>query len=237
MNLLSAAHIAGYSDIAEVMVCMHSSTNDDVCSLIRGTRVRKMHTSNRNAFWSINAPILAEVSPNGDLRVFSTDYKQRNKQNEVKLKLNFEEKIAIVKAYPGSNPEIIDWYVDQGYKGIIIEGTGLGHTPTIPPSHEAYRSWTPHIERAIESEIFVGVTSQCIFGRVHPYVYRALRLNKLAGVTYLEDMTTETAYIKMGHILGYYSDIDVIVKEMLTNYVGEISHISHPPCDLNFLEV
>ncbi|MHA1302596.1 MAG: Glu-tRNA(Gln) amidotransferase subunit GatD [Candidatus Heimdallarchaeaceae archaeon] len=226
LNLICASNVAAYSNIAEVLVCMHSSINDESCILIHGTRARKMHTSSRDAFQSINATPLGLISKDGKLTLYQNNFRIRNKENNVLLDTKFETKIAIVKAYPGSNPELLDWYVDKGYRGIIIEGTGLGHTPTIPPEGEENRSWTPHIQRAVDSGVFIGITSQCIFGRVHPNVYRALRLNRLAGTTYLEDMITETAFIKLGYILAHYSNLEDIEREMLTNYVGEISRRS-----------
>ena len=36
-------------------------------------------------------------------------------------------KIALVKYYPGYDPRLIENIIDSGYKGIIFEGTGLGH--------------------------------------------------------------------------------------------------------------
>ena len=41
----------------------------------------------------------------------------------------FESNVAIVKTYPNSDPEIIDFYIKKGYRGIIVEGTGLGTVP------------------------------------------------------------------------------------------------------------
>ncbi len=129
----------------------------------------------------------------------------------------------MIKAYPGSNPEIVDWYVDKGYQGLIVEGTGLGHTPADTPVDEIHRSWLPHIERATEEDILVGMTSQCINGRVHPLVYKALRMLTKARVLYLEDMIPETAYVKLGHVLAKSPDIEERRNAMLQPIAGEIS--------------
>src|SRR5690606_9395508 len=53
MNAICAARVA-ISDIAEVSVVMHGTTSDDYCEIHRGTKVRKMHSSRRDAFKSIN---------------------------------------------------------------------------------------------------------------------------------------------------------------------------------------
>ena len=137
---------------------------------------------------------------------------------------SFEPDIALIKVFPGSDPSLLDWYIDKGVKGVIFEGTGLGHLPTLPPSGEESRSWLPKVERAHEEGIFTGMTTQCIYGRVHPYVYKSLRLNLLAGMIYLEVMLAETAYVKLGSALGQFSNISEVQKYMLTNIAGEISH-------------
>ena len=107
--------------------------------------------------------------------------------------------------------------------GVILEGTGLGHVPTFPSNEK--RSWIPSIERATQEGMFVGMTSQCLNGRVHPYVYRALRTGLQAGVVYLEDMLPETAFLKLGWAFGNF-DADDIENIMLDNVAGEISHHS-----------
>ena len=43
------------------------------------------------------------------------------KKGKTKLDSKFEEKVALVKFYPGQDPEILDYYLKKGYKGIVIE--------------------------------------------------------------------------------------------------------------------
>ncbi|MHA2249848.1 MAG: Glu-tRNA(Gln) amidotransferase subunit GatD [Candidatus Kariarchaeaceae archaeon] len=225
INLISAARVAANADMASVMVCMHESTNDDACQLSRGTKVRKMHTSRRDAFRTINDLPLARISVDGQIEEINPDIPRRH-DGEVIVRPNYEAKVALIKMYPGIDPEIVDWHIDRETRGIIIEGTGLGHVPTFPPKGEEHRSLIPKIERAIEEGIFVGMTSQCLYGRVHPYVYRALRTNYQLGVTYLEDIIPETALIKLGWALGNSSSMDETKKLMQTNIAGEISTLS-----------
>jgi glutamyl-tRNA(Gln) amidotransferase subunit D len=223
LNLACAAELAAYSDIAEVGICMHASSSDSKCAFIRGTHARKMHTSRRDAFRAINDKPIAYVSK--DLKIeYASGYKKiANQSKELKPLTGFERKVALVKAYPNSDPGIIDYYVGKGYKGIIIEGTGLGHTP-VSVQHEGF-SWLPQIKEAVEKGIVVGMTSQCIYGRVNPNVYRNLRLLSNAGAIYCEDMTPETAYVKLGWLLGNYDSEKA--KELLgKNLVGEIHNRS-----------
>ncbi|OLS16958.1 MAG: Glutamyl-tRNA(Gln) amidotransferase subunit D [Candidatus Heimdallarchaeota archaeon LC_2] len=223
INLISAARVAAKSNIASVMVCMHETSDDNYCRLSRGTKVRKMHTSRRDAFKSINEDPLARIDVEGNLTELHTSLPRRHNGDTV-LKKDFDDRITLIKIFPGITPDILDWYIDKGTKGIIIEGTGLGHVPSFPTNKT--KSWLPSLKRAVEDGIFVGMTSQCLYGRVHPYVYRALRATYQTGVTYLGDMLPETALIKIGWVLGNYTEIEKIKNSMLTNYAGEISDSS-----------
>ncbi len=199
MNLYCAAAVAARSDIAEVTVCMHASSSDNACNVIRGTKARKMHSSRRDAFRPINDKPIAQVTKDGEIR-YTAGYNRIGEKTEVKASTGFEQKTGIVVAHPNSDPSIIDFFVEKGYKGIIIEGTGLGHTP-VSISHKGF-SWIENIREASEKGIIIGMTSQCIYGRTNSSVYRNLRLLKRAGAIYCEDMTPETAYVKLGWLLA-----------------------------------
>lgn len=221
MNLICAANIATKSNIAEVGICMHETSSDDNCIFIRGTKARKMHTSKRDAFRPINNEPICRIGYAGKI-----DYLSRHSEivEEEKKKVvantRFEEKVAIVKAYPNSDPQIIDYYISKKYKGIIIEGTGLGHAPVSPSS--AKGSWIEPIKRGIDAGMIIGMTSQCLYGRVNENVYRNLRLLHEAGVVYCEDMMTDVAYVKLGFLLGNYKEEKA--KELLgENLKGEIT--------------
>jgi len=219
INLLCGAHFAK-SQIAEVCIIMHSSINDDCCFAIRGTKVRKMHTSRRDAFKPINDLPLAKIWSDGKIEILNENFRERN-DSKVVADTKFEEKVALIKAYPGSNPEIIDWFVKKGYRGIVIEGTGLGHVPTSTLRKED--SWIPHIKKAIDKGMVIAITSQCLYGRVHPYVYRNLRILSSSGAIFCEDMLPEVAYIKLGWVLGHTKNKEKVKEMMLKNYAGEIS--------------
>ena len=55
MNGVCAAS-AAISDLGEVAVVMHEGPSDDWCAIHRATRVRKLHTSRRDAFASVGSP-------------------------------------------------------------------------------------------------------------------------------------------------------------------------------------
>ncbi|HIJ16066.1 MAG TPA: Glu-tRNA(Gln) amidotransferase subunit GatD, partial [Methanosphaera sp.] len=105
---LMASVVAAKSDIAEVTICMHSSEDDPTCALHRATRARKMHTSRRDTFQSINMNPLATIE-NNQIHINDAEvpYTKRG-EKELSLNNTLADKVALVKMYPGIDPEIID---------------------------------------------------------------------------------------------------------------------------------
>ncbi|MDE1761855.1 MAG: Glu-tRNA(Gln) amidotransferase subunit GatD [Candidatus Micrarchaeota archaeon] len=220
INLIAAVRIAASSNIAEVGICMHGSSSDDFCDFNRGTKVRKLHTSRRDAFKPVNNLPIARVSTAGSIEYLS-EYREISKEKgKVSAKTGFEPKVALIKVHPNSDPSILDYYVSKGCKGIILEGTGLGHVPTTPGIKEL--SWIPHIKEASKKGVVIGMTSQTIFGRVSDKVYRNLREVAAAGAIHCEDMMPETAYVKLGWLLANHSTDDSR-RLLKSNLVGEIT--------------
>jgi glutamyl-tRNA(Gln) amidotransferase subunit D len=217
MNIICSAY-AAISNIAEVGVCMHATTGDQYCHFIRGTKVRKLHTTRRDAFRSINEMPLAKFWSDGKIDILNNNHKKR-KDEKVIADVKFEPKIALLKAYPGSEPEILEILAKKGYKGFVIEGTGMGHVPTI-----AEKSWIPSIKKLVKDGIPVVIAPQTIYGRINTDVYTNLRiLYHEAKAIPAEDMLPEVAYVKLGWILGHTKDLEKVREMMLTNIAGEIT--------------
>ena len=179
-----------------------------------------MHTSRRDAFRPINNRPIARVAVDGGIEYLSDYRKARDSKGKVKAITGFEPKVALVKFYPHADPDIIDWYADRGYKGIRIEGTGLGHVAVT--QGEGKRPWLKSIEKAIDSGIIVGMTPQCLNGRVHSAVYTTGRLLSKTGVIYCEDMLPEVALVKLSFLLGNY-DRKKASELLNKNIAGEIT--------------
>jgi glutamyl-tRNA(Gln) amidotransferase subunit D len=221
MNLVCAVKAASTFDCAEVMSCMHGTSDDEYCLLIRGTKVRKMDTSRRDAFRPINALPLAKVYPSKEIEILDENYKKtdRNKRDKIKLAPYFNDNVALFYVYPGLDPDIIDYYIKKGVKGIVIAATALGHVNTWTG-----KSLLPYLEKCYELKIPVIITSQTLYGRVDPYVYSNLRRVSITGHgIYVKDMHPETAYIKLGWVLGQTKDYEKAKEMMLTNFRGEFS--------------
>lgn len=213
LNLMHACYTAGHSDIAEVMVCMFGPTSDDYALLHKGTRVRKMHSSYRSTFRTIGDTPLAMVTRKG-VKPIKTDYNQRRKGGKATIIPCFEEKVAMVYYYPNMQPDMIDSLVDNGYKGIIIAGTGLGHV-NIP--------LYPSLKRAREKGVAVYMTVQTLWGYVQMFVYETGREMMALGVIPAENMLPEVAYIKLGWALGQTSDLEEVKRIMLTPINNDIT--------------
>ncbi|MEM4482016.1 MAG: Glu-tRNA(Gln) amidotransferase subunit GatD [Desulfurococcaceae archaeon] len=215
-NLIAAVLVATKAPFAESVISMHGLTSDEYALVHRGVKVRKMHTSRRDAFQSINDMPLAAVNiAKQEIKVIGTIYEHRDESKEPNLIDNFDDRVALVKTYPGIQQEIVDFLVDKGFHGIVIEGTGLGHAPN---------KLVESIKRATEQGIPVVMTSQCIFGRVNLNVYSTGRYLLEVGVIPASDMLSETAFVKLSWILGSITrNVDEIRELFLKNMVGEIN--------------
>ena len=209
-NLLAATRLCVDSDLGEVVVVMHGSISDTYCVVHRGTKVRKMHSSRRDAFRSMNADPVARIE--GAEVTLSKCHTPRSK-GPVEVRGDMDEKVALLHFYPGFEPEHLDMIADN-VDGIVIAGTGLGHV-----SERVIGS----IKRATDAGKVVVITTQCLSGAVNLNVYSTGRDMTSAGVTPLGDMLPETAYVKLMWALGQTDDPAEARKIMLTDIAGEIS--------------
>ena len=206
---------AALSDIAEVTVCMHDSLNDGICALHKGTKVRKMHTSRRDTFRSIDTEPIALIQ-DAKIKSVNLPYVKRG-ENELELNTDIESKVALIKSFPGITNDIIDYHIDKGYRGLLIDGTGLGHVPDY---------MVESLQRANDEGIAVVMTSQCLYGTINMNVYSTGRLLQDAGVISGMDMTAETAYVKLAWALGQSDSLDEVKEIIQTNIAGELNESS-----------
>jgi glutamyl-tRNA(Gln) amidotransferase subunit D len=221
MNAVSAVE-AAKADCAEVLVCMHASGSDDVCALHRGTRVRKNHTSRRDAFETVGAEPLGRVDydRDGDHDVsFRREYDARPPAEErdavLSLEDDLETGVELVKFTPGTSADRLAT-VGEDAAGVVIEGTGLGHVHT---------DWIDVIADLTDAGTPVVMTSQCLEGRVCDRVYDTGRDLLEAGVIEGEDMLPGTATVKLMWALANSASVRETVG---TSIAGEIQDRSVP---------
>lgn len=220
LNLKCSISVAT-SDLAEVVVVGHSSSNDDFCYGLIGTKVRKLHASRRDAFKPVNISPLLRAYP--DKVEFLLSYNKRNNKKKVLVDSSFEEKVGLIKFYPGQNPDILDYYLDKGYKGLVIEFSGIGNIAVTG----SRLSWVKKIKEVLAKGMTICASAQTIFGRLNPLVYVTGRELADSGVIFLEDMLSETAFVKLGWVLGHdewAKDRKTIKEKMLFNFNRELNN-------------
>jgi glutamyl-tRNA(Gln) amidotransferase subunit D len=217
LNLLGASILATKLEVTGVFVAMHNSISDDVISCHMGTRVRKNHTSRRDAFESIDVDPVAFVK--GEELEFRENseivlHKRTEEIQNIKVKPKFDSNVALLKFYPGFDPRLIDHSVQLGNKIIILEGTGLGHVS---------KKCIPSLKNALARDVIVFMTSQCIWGRTNLDVYETGRDLLSIGVIPLHNMLTETATVKAMWALANFKDSQKIKEIMAENIANEIT--------------
>lgn len=211
LNLISAVRFVVATNTRGVFVIMHHNESDDLVVGHVGTRVRKNHTSKRSAFKTIGGNPAFLILEN---KIENNLEKEFFKHKEYLAKLNVDSNVALVKYYPGLNPKIIDFLIESGYRAIIFEGTGLGHVG---------KTMYNVIKKANESGLFLGMTSQCIEGRIAMNVYESGRDLLELGIVPLSDMIPETALVKAMWALGNSENMTQMKKLMLENIASEFS--------------
>ncbi len=212
-NILYAATLAGRQNFAETVVCMHGGTSDSYNLIHRATRCRKMHSSRRDTFRTLDDIPLGKIDDSG-VAWFKNDVKPRCSVEDFHLDTHIDPRVGMLYSYPGMNPDILDSMVDKGYHGIVIIGTGLGHVGT---------DMFPPLERCQEEEIPVVLVVEPLFGYVHLRVYETGRDMLARGVIEGGNMLPSAAYTKLIWVLGHTRDMKEVKKFMQTNIAGEIT--------------
>ena len=211
LNLIAATRLVVETDAKGVYVVMHHNESDDTISCHLGTRVRKNHTSKRSAFETVGNDPAFLILNEKIIKNFTGEFFTEQSFNP---RLEIDTKVALVKYHPGYEPRQIDTLIDLGFKAIIFEGTGLGHVG---------KSMYDAVKKANQNGLFLGMTSQCIDGRVRMTVYESGRDLLELGVTPLENMIPEVALVKTMWALGNSEDDGGLKKLLLENIASEFS--------------
>ena len=204
LNLEGAAK-AAMSDLGEISIAMHETTDDLNVAIWRGNRTRKNHSSKRDAFTSLNDEPIGIVSDKIEWKG-----KYRPVCEKTVLKSGFDENIAMIWAHPGFNPE--DWEsITSSKKGVVIAGTGLGHINS---------NLLESIGKTAK-DMPVAMSTQCLAGTTNLNVYRNGRELIEKGVVETHDTLPETALVKMMWLTKH--EPDNVEKLMSENLVGELS--------------
>ena len=210
-NLIAATRFIVQTDVNGIYVVMHHNESDETISCHLGTRVRKNHTSKRSAFETIGNDPAFLILDEKIIKNYRDEFFENQSFNP---KLGIDTRVALVKYHPGYEPRQIEALIDLGFKAIIFEGTGLGHVG---------KTMYDVIKKANAKGLFLGMTSQCIDGRVRMTVYESGRDLLELGITPLENMIPEVALVKTMWALGNSEDNDGLKKLLLENIASEFS--------------
>lgn len=181
--------------------------------IIKGSRAFKIHSINEDAFVSCNYPYLGKFQ-DGKLIL------EENKETPNKLQFSPKvcDEVFLLKVIPGIKPSIVDYIVNQSYKGVVVEAFGLGGIPS---------EYTDLLERfqkmTCVHKIPVIVVSQCLYDGTDLNIYNVGVKAEKAGLISGKDMTTEAAVTKLMWALGQTHKYEEIQEIMQRNLSGEIS--------------
>lgn len=210
-NLMACARFCTQGKRAGVFVIMHDTQGDDSFAVHNGARVRKMHTSRRDAFKSINAEPVAHIDKDGKI-TFSCDGLPVSKE-KVEVKTGMEKDVVLLQYFPGMDASVFESVI-MNSKGVVFSGSGLGHVNS---------SLIPLVKKACDNGTVVVMTSQCLNGRTNMNVYNTGRDLISAGVISVLDMLPETAYVKLKWALANTSSAEEAKQLMQTPLVDEMS--------------
>ena len=210
-NLMACARFCTQGKRAGVFVIMHDTQGDDSFAVHNGARVRKMHTSRRDAFKSINAEPVAHIDKDGKI-TFSCNGLPVSKE-KVEAKTGMEKDVVLLQYFPGMDASVFESVI-MNSKGVVFSGSGLGHVNS---------SLIPLVKKACDNGTVVVMTSQCLNGRTNMNVYNTGRDLISAGVISVLDMLPETAYVKLKWALANTSSAEEAKQLMQTPLVDEMS--------------
>jgi len=209
-NLLAALRFCVKGGTAGVFVVMHDTLEDDAFAVHIGTRVRKMHTSRRDAFESMNTTPIAYVDEKGAIKF--TKKGKGITSERAKVNTRMEKSVVLLQFYPGMDPSLFEEVMMKS-KGIVISGTGLGHVS---------ENMIPLIKKACDNGSVVVITSQCLSGTTNLNVYSTGRDMLSAGAISVMDMLPETAYVKLMWALANSKDVEEAKRLMMTPLAEEM---------------
>ncbi len=190
--------------------------------VINGSRAVKIKTRSYDAFDSVNFPLVAEIKHNRieynhSLEPFFT----RNPAAPNRLPPcvpALEERLLVIKLFPGLRPEIFD-YVRENLRGVIIESYGTGGIAT------EVMDLAAKVGELAEAGIVVAVTTQCLKEGVDLQVYEVGRRLPLEKIIYAGDMNTEALVPKLMWAMARSNDFAEIKRLVETPVRGDLPAI------------
>lgn len=204
-NLMDAL-VTAASGVAGILVVFDRQ-------IMLGCRVAKVRTTSQNAFESINRLPVGRVRLGGVRLIAPAG---RTTQTPI-LDDAIEPNVFLLKLIPGTRPEVFDDIARLGYRGVVIEGFGLGGL------HCLRRNLLEGIQKLMDANVAVLLTTQCRYEPSDPAVYETGRLALELGIMQAFDMTSECAVTKLMWVLAHAKTQSEVRNMMYTNFCGELT--------------
>ena len=118
----------------------------------------------------------------------------------------------LLKLFPGTQPDVLDFIAQAGYRGLVIEAFGLGGL------HYIRRNLVEKLRMLRQRGVRILVLTQCMYEKADLSIYEGgtqlLRTDVLSGM----DLTTEAAVTKLMWALAQENTDELLTK----NLCGEI---------------
>lgn len=204
-NLIYSCLVAGM-DIGEVCIVFGNK-------IVRGNRAKKNHESFVDVFQSPNYPLLGEVER--PIRLY--DWRNKCSDAPVEYKPGFDERIGLVTLFPGIDPSVVRLLMENGAKGLVLQGYGPGNLPFLE------HSFVDVIQEATNNKIPLVITSQMQKSVTNLHAYEAGYKALEAGALSAHDMTPEATIVKLMWALKQSDNYSTVRTLMETDLAGEIS--------------
>ncbi|MGL4774417.1 MAG: asparaginase [Clostridium sp.] len=183
-----------------VLVCFNGELNS-------AREVTKTNSMSLNAFQTPNFGPIGIVDNNKVIF-----YRKCTRNSKMPIE-NINKDVALVKCVAGMDSEYINFLLDKGISGIVIEALGRGN---VPPK------MVDGIERAIEKNVPVVIVSRCYEGRVfESYGYEGGGMDlRRRGVIFGDNMPGQKARIKLLVALNHYNDLKDIKRVFEEGFYG-----------------
>ncbi|XP_066247885.1 L-asparaginase-like [Euwallacea similis] len=206
-NILSALVFASCSDIPEV--CVYFSNK-----LMRGNRVRKMHSTHLDCFDSPNFPTLAETGFH--TRIHRQNILQKADRGPLMVQTNLCENIGILYMFPTLTRTQLLSFLEPTLEGVVLITYGAGNIP----SHR--QDLLDVLRNAVGRGVIVVIVTQCFKGSVS-FIYETGKCMEEIGIIPCYDMTPEAAYAKLVVVCGMVAQSEERGELMKQVFRGEMT--------------
>ena len=176
---LSCAIEASMCGVPGTYVCFNRK-------LILGTRAVKTRTTSFDAFDSVNRSLSGTIDSEGVHFLRPQQITQ-----PYQLRAAVDSRVFLLKLMPGTQPGVLDYVMNAGYRGLVIEAFGLGGL------HYIRRNLVEKLHELRRRGILVLVVTQCMYEKADLTIYEVGNQLLSAEVISGRDMTTEAAVTKM----------------------------------------